>query len=67
MPTTVNLRALDEELIRRAKVRAAEKGMTLKAWIIELIEERLGPTAEEFVKMTPSEAMRKMRETPKVK
>jgi plasmid stability protein len=45
MPTTVNLRGLDDGLVRGAKSRAAEEGKTLKAWVVELIQAALGVKA----------------------
>lgn len=41
MPTTVNLRDLDEQLVRTAKSQAAKEGKTLKAWLVSVIEEAL--------------------------
>jgi len=35
------LRILDEALYRRAKVRAAEEGVTLIAWLEDAIEEKI--------------------------
>ena len=43
--TTVNLRDLDGDLYRRAKLAAAEAGETLKAWIEGAMLARLGDRA----------------------
>ena len=37
MATTLNLRKLDEELIRKCKTLAASKGITLKQFIVDVL------------------------------
>jgi predicted HicB family RNase H-like nuclease len=39
--TSLNVRVVPEELIRKAKSSAALQGKTLREWIIEAIQEKL--------------------------
>jgi predicted HicB family RNase H-like nuclease len=43
MPNTkaLNLRAVPDELIRKAKAAAAMQGVTLREWVLKAIAERL--------------------------
>lgn len=41
MPTTINLRNLSGDLIRSAKIAAAVKGITLKAFVVEAVEQAI--------------------------
>jgi predicted HicB family RNase H-like nuclease len=38
---SLNLRAVPGDLIRRAKSAAALQGITLRAWVLKAIEEKL--------------------------
>jgi hypothetical protein len=42
----LNLRTIDPRLVRRAKARAAERGVPLKAFVEEALEQALGVGAD---------------------
>lgn len=41
MASTINLREMPSDLVQKAKVRAAEEGITLKEFVIRAIKEAL--------------------------
>jgi predicted HicB family RNase H-like nuclease len=42
MAKVLNIRNAPDELVRRAKSAAALQGITLRAWVLKAIEEKLG-------------------------
>lgn len=43
----MNIRGIDEELVRKARLRVIEEGVTLRAWVVELMESALRGAARE--------------------
>jgi hypothetical protein len=56
MPTTINLRNLPDQLVRSAKAVAAERGITLKDFVIRVLSQKIAGTSWAAPVVAPAES-----------